>query len=117
MRRWPQVTAVDETGDMKRGTHTVGVQRQYTGTDGRSRTLKSRSTSSTPPSEDTRAVDRELYVPRSWTSDPDRCRAARLGEDTVFAAKPEPARTMIERYPRHEDHDLQLEYYVMGKSK
>lgn len=44
------------------------------------------------------AVDRELYIPRSWTCDPDRCRAAGLGEDTVFATKPELARTMIERF-------------------
>jgi SRSO17 transposase len=43
-------------------------------------------------------VDRELYIPRSWTCDPDRCRAAGLGEDTVFATKPELARTMIERF-------------------
>lgn len=44
------------------------------------------------------AVDRELYIPRSWTCDPDRCRAAGLGEETVFATKPELARTMIERF-------------------
>lgn len=44
------------------------------------------------------AVDRELYIPRSWTSDPDRCRAAGLGPDTVFATKPDLARTMIERF-------------------
>ncbi|MDH6221801.1 SRSO17 transposase [Streptomyces pseudovenezuelae] len=43
-------------------------------------------------------MDRELYIPRSWTCDPDRCRAAGLGEDTVFATKPELARTMIERF-------------------
>jgi SRSO17 transposase len=43
------------------------------------------------------AVDRELYVPRSWSCDPDRCRAAGLGEDTVFTTKPELARMMIER--------------------
>ncbi len=44
------------------------------------------------------AVNRELYVPRSWTCDQDRCKAAGLGEDTVFATKPELARTMIERF-------------------
>ncbi|MFG3044544.1 transposase [Streptomyces sp. NPDC048241] len=43
------------------------------------------------------AADRELYFPRSWTGDPDRCRAAALGEDTVFATKPELARMMIKR--------------------
>lgn len=43
-------------------------------------------------------MDRELYLPRSWISDPDRCRAAGLGEDTGFATKPELARVMIERF-------------------
>jgi DDE superfamily endonuclease len=43
-------------------------------------------------------VDRELYIPRSWTCDPDRCRAAGLGKDTVFATKPELAARMIGRF-------------------
>ncbi|WP_420903014.1 hypothetical protein [Streptomyces hirsutus] len=43
-------------------------------------------------------MDRALYVPRSWTCDPDRCRAAGLGEDTVFATQSELARVMIERF-------------------
>lgn len=40
-----------------------------------------------------------MYVPRSWTTDPDRCRAAGLGEETAFAAKPELAARMIGRFP------------------
>ena len=47
------VLVVDETGDLKKGTHTVGVQRQYTGTDG-SRTPRSRSISRMPVLADTR---------------------------------------------------------------
>lgn len=43
-------------------------------------------------------MDRELYIPRSWTCDPDRCRAAGLDEDTVFATKPELAARMIGRF-------------------
>jgi SRSO17 transposase len=39
-----------------------------------------------------------LYIPRSWTGDPDRCRAAGLGEDPVFATKPDLALRMIERF-------------------
>ncbi|RYJ25840.1 mobile element protein [Streptomyces sp. L-9-10] len=45
-----------------------------------------------------RRARRELYIPRSWTSDPDRCLAAGLGEGTVFTTRPEPARMMIERF-------------------
>ncbi|MGW0580780.1 IS701 family transposase [Streptomyces sp. NPDC002920] len=44
------------------------------------------------------AMDRELYVPRSWTCDPDRCQAAGLAEGTVFATKPELAARMIGRF-------------------
>jgi SRSO17 transposase len=41
------------------------------------------------------AVDRELYIPRSWASDPDRCHAAGLGEETSFATRPETAARMV----------------------
>jgi hypothetical protein len=33
-------------------------------------------------------VDRELYVPRSWTGDPQRCRAAGIPDGTEFTTKP-----------------------------
>ena len=42
-------------------------------------------------------IDRELYLPRSWTADPARCQAAGIPEGTEFATKPELARRMIER--------------------
>lgn len=44
-------------------------------------------------------MGREPYISRSWTHNPDHCRAAEPGEGTVFATRPEPARTMIERFP------------------
>ncbi len=44
------------------------------------------------------AVDRELYVPRSWTTEPERCRAAGLDEHAVFATKPQLAARMIGRF-------------------
>ena len=43
-------------------------------------------------------MDRELYVPRSWTSGPDRCRDAGLDQDTAFATKPELATRMVARF-------------------
>lgn len=92
------VLVVDETGDVKKGTHTVGVQRQYTGTAGRIENSQVAVYLIYAGARGHAAVDRELYVPRSWTRDPDRCRAAGLGEETVFATKPELARTMIERF-------------------
>ncbi len=92
------VLVVDETGDVKKGTRTVGVQRQYTGTAGRIENSQVAVYLVYASERGHAAVDRELYIPRSWTCDPDRCRAAGLGEGTVFATKPELARVMIERF-------------------
>lgn len=92
------VLVVDETGDVKKGTHTVGVQRQYTGTVGRIENSQVAVYLVYASERGHAAVDRELYIPRSWTCDPDRCRVAGLGEDTTFATKPELARVMIERF-------------------
>ncbi|MGW6206285.1 IS701 family transposase [Streptomyces sp. NPDC055089] len=92
------VLVVDETGDVKKGIHTVGVQRQYTGTAGRIENAQVAVYLVYAGTRGHAAVDRELYIPRSWTDDPDRCRAAGLGEDTVFATKPGLALRMIERF-------------------
>ena len=83
------VLVVDETGDLKKGTRTVGVQRQYTGTAGRIENSQVAVYLVYAGERGHAAVDRELYIPRSWTCDPDRCRAVGLGEDTVFATKPD----------------------------
>ncbi|MFI6037922.1 IS701 family transposase [Streptomyces sp. NPDC051315] len=92
------VLVVDETGDVKKGTDTVGVQRQYTGTAGRIENAQVAVYLVYAGRRGHAAVDRELCVPRSWTSDPDRCRAAGLGDDTEFATKPEMAARMVTRF-------------------
>jgi SRSO17 transposase len=43
-------------------------------------------------------VDRELYIPRSWTDHPDRCQTAGLEPDTAFATQPELTASMITRF-------------------
>ncbi|MFF7755005.1 transposase [Streptomyces sp. NPDC007971] len=67
------VLVVDATGDLKKGTGTVGVQRQYTGTAGHiaNSQVAASLAYSTPLGH--AAMDRELYVPRSWTEDTARC--------------------------------------------
>ena len=97
MRRETELVG-DETGDVKKGTHTVGVQRQYTGTAGLIENSQIAVYLVYAGARGHAAVDRELYIPRSWTGDPDCCRAAGLGEDTVFASKPDLALRMIERF-------------------
>ncbi|WP_307670310.1 IS701 family transposase [Streptomyces sp. V2I9] len=92
------VLVVDETGDVKKGTGTVGVQRQYTGTAGRIENAQVAVYLVYAGVRGHAAVDRELYVPRSWTADPDRCRAAGLSEETAFATKPDLAARMVARF-------------------
>ncbi|MGW5465110.1 IS701 family transposase [Streptomyces sp. NPDC003996] len=92
------VLVVDETGDVKKGTGTVGVQRQYTGTAGRIENAQVAVYLVYAGRRGHAAVDRELYVPRSWTADHDRCRAAGLPEETSFATKPELATRMVTRF-------------------
>lgn len=89
---------VNETGEVRKGTHTVGVQRQYTGTAGRIEKAQVAVYLVYAGRRGHATVDRELYIPRSWTCSPDRCRAAGLDEHTVFATKPELAARMIGRF-------------------
>jgi SRSO17 transposase len=89
------VLVVDETGDLKKGTATVAAQRQYTGTAGRTENAQVAVYLAYAAPAGTAFIDRALYLPRSWTSDPDRCRAAGVPEDTVFATKPALATAMI----------------------
>jgi SRSO17 transposase len=91
------VLVVDETGDVKKGAMTVGVQRQYTGTAGRTENAQVAVYLAYAAPAGCAFIDRALYLPRSWTSDPDRCRAAGVPKDTVFATKPALAKEMIGR--------------------
>ena len=67
---------VDETGDVKKGAHTVRVKRQYTGTARRIENAQVAVYLVYAGPEGHTAVDRELHIPRPWTCDADRCRAA-----------------------------------------
>jgi SRSO17 transposase len=92
----PEATLViDETGDLKKGTHTVGVQRQYTGTAGRVENAQVAVYLVYATDAGHAVVDRELYLPRSWTDDPARCRAVGVPDEVGFATKPKLATTMI----------------------
>lgn len=91
------VLVVDETGDLKKGTHTVGVQRQYTGTAGRIENSQVAVYLVYATAAGHAAIDRKLYIPRSWTDDADRRRAAGIPDEVVFATKPALATAMITR--------------------
>jgi SRSO17 transposase len=91
------VLVVDETGDLKKGTATAGVQRQYTGTAGRTENAQVAVYLAYVAPAGHALIDRELYLPRSWTADPGRCAAAGIPPATVFATKPALARRMLAR--------------------
>lgn len=91
------VLVADETGDLKKGTAAVATQRQYTGTAGRTENAQVAVYLAYAAPAGAAFIDRALYLPRSWTSDPDRCRAAGVPEGTPFATKPALAGQMIVR--------------------
>jgi len=88
---------IDETGFLKKGKKSVGVQRQDSGTAGRIENCQIGVFLTYASQGDHTLVDRELYLPKSWTQDPDRCRAANVPEEVVFATKPELAARMLWR--------------------
>jgi SRSO17 transposase len=93
------VLIADDTGFLKSGRHSAGVQRQYTGTaENITNCQVGVFLSYAVPAAGTRVlVDRELYIPKSWTGDRARCAQAGVPEDTQFATKPQLERKMIER--------------------
>jgi SRSO17 transposase len=91
------VLVVDETGDLKKGARTVGVQRQYTGTAGKVDNAQVAVYLAYATGAGHGVIDRELYLPQGWIDDPARCRAAGVPDQVGFATKPELARQMLDR--------------------
>jgi SRSO17 transposase len=91
------VLVFDETGDLKKGTCTVGVQRQYTGTAGRIENAQVAVYLTYAAARGHTLIDRELYLPQSWTTDSDRLAEAGVPDDIDFATKPALAIGMLTR--------------------
>jgi SRSO17 transposase len=91
------VLIADDTGFLKKGTRSAGVQRQYSGTAGRTENCQVGVLLAYASRYGHALIDRELYLPRSWTQDPERCRAAGIPKDVEFATKPAQAQAMIAR--------------------
>jgi SRSO17 transposase len=91
------VLILDETGFLKKGTKSAGVARQYTGTAGRIENAQVGVFLAYAGRHGTAFLDRALYLPREWTDDPERCKAAGIPEGTAFATKIRLARAMLER--------------------
>src|SRR5947207_13110888 len=95
--RFGGMLVIDETGFLKKGKKSVGVQRQYSGTAGRIENCQIGVCLTYASQAEHTLVDRALYLPKSWTQDPERCRAAHVPEEVIFATKPELAARMLWR--------------------
>jgi SRSO17 transposase len=91
------VLVVDETGFLKKGRHSVGVQRQYSGTAGRIENCQIGVFLAYASQRGRVLMDRELYLPKEWAGDTVRRAAAKVPETVEFATKPQLAQRMIER--------------------
>jgi SRSO17 transposase len=92
------ILVVDETGDVKKGSATVGVQRQYSGTAGRIENSQVAVYLTYAAPRGHALIDRALYLPRSWAEDHDRCAGAGIpDQQRGFATKPMLAAALIDR--------------------
>jgi SRSO17 transposase len=92
------ILVVDETGDVKKGTHSVGVQRQYSGTAGRIENSQVAVYLTYAAPRGHALIDRALYLPRSWADDDERAAGAGIpNEQRDFATKPTLAAALIDR--------------------
>jgi SRSO17 transposase len=90
------VLIVDETGFVKKGEHSAGVARQYSGTAGRIENCQVGVFLAYASRCGQALIDRRLYLPESWTKDRARCERALIPASVEFMTKPKIARAMIE---------------------
>jgi SRSO17 transposase len=91
------VLVVDETGFLKKGTHSAGVARQYYGTTGQIANCQVGVFLTYASSKGHALIDRALYLPEHWSVDTERRAEAAIPEDVAFATKPALAGQMIIR--------------------
>jgi SRSO17 transposase len=92
------ILVVDETGFLKKGTESVGVKRQYTGTAGKRENCQVGVFLAYATDKGAAFIDRELYLPEEWAEDKERRRRVGVPDEEVgFATKPRLARKMLER--------------------
>nr|AGS49536.1 mobile element protein [uncultured bacterium esnapd8] len=95
----PAGVLIDDTGFLKKGTRSAGVQRHYSGTAGRTENCQVGVFLAYRSAKGHALIDRQLYLPPSWTDDRQRCRAAGIPDEIEFATKVQMARTMLARAP------------------
>ena len=91
------VLVIEETGFLKKGKHSVGVGRQYSGTAGRIENSQVGVFACYASRFGHALIDRQLYLPKDWAADKARRQKAHVPDEIVFATKPAMARDMIAR--------------------
>ena len=91
------VLVIDDTGFLKKGRRSAGVQRQYSGTAGRTENCQIGVFMAYVGATGHALIDRDLYLPESWTKDRARCRQAGIPDEVAFATKPRIALGMLQR--------------------
>jgi SRSO17 transposase len=91
------VLVLDETGFLKKGNKSVGVQRQYSGTAGRIENCQIGVFLGYASRHGQALIDRALYLPESWAEDRARRQEAGVPEAVSFMTKPKLGRQMLER--------------------
>lgn len=91
------VLILDETGFLKKGKHSAGVARQYSGTAGRVENCQIGVFLAYRSDAGCALIDRELYLPQEWTADPARCRQAGVPAGRAFLTKIQLAGQMLQR--------------------
>lgn len=91
------VLIVDGTGFLKKGIGSAGVQRQYSGTAGRTENCQVGVFLAYAAPLGCTLIDRRLYLPASWTDDRERCRRAGIDDEVEFATKVAMAKAMVRR--------------------
>ncbi|WP_230534581.1 IS701 family transposase, partial [Microvirga roseola] len=91
------VLVIDETGFLKQGQRSCGVGRQYTGSAGKITNCQIGVFAAYVSDKGCAFIDRQLYLPKDWTSKPERRAAAHVPHSIRFVTKPEIAAEMIGR--------------------
>ena len=91
------VGIIDETAFLKKGTHSVGVARQYSSTVGRVENCQVGVFLAYAGARRYTLMDAELYLLKGWTRAAARLQGVGLAPDTPFATKPQLARRLLAR--------------------
>lgn len=100
---WPigTVGVIDESGFVKQGTHSVGVQRQYCGRVGKRENCQVGVFLVGVTPAGTALLEQQIYLPETWANDADRRQETAVPEDIVFQNKAQIAIELLQRTRRH----------------